>query len=94
MKLLHFPYNGGMKISEYLYPLQPCTVADPGFPRSGEGGPTPKVGVKSFYLVFFPENCMKIKEIEPPGGARPWCPFPLGSANDVRKSVDIYLSQN
>ena len=34
----------------------------------GMGAPTPKVGVKSYYLVnFFPENCMKTKEIGPQG---------------------------
>ena len=29
------------------------------------------------FFNFFPENCMKMKEFGPPGGARPWCPPPL-----------------
>ena len=52
------------------------TVADPGF--SPGGAPTPKI----FHI--FAENCMKMKEFGPPGGgARPWRPPPLGSANGL-----------
>ena len=29
------------------------------------------MGVLTYY---FAENCMKMKEFGPPGGARPWCP--------------------
>ena len=31
------------------------------------------------FFFFFAENCMKMKEFGPPGGARPW--HPLESAN-------------
>ena len=40
------------------------------FPRGG--APTPKSAI---IFQFFAENCMKMKEFEPPGGgARPWRP--------------------
>ena len=47
-------------------------VADPGF--SPGGAPTPKSAI---IFQFFAENCMKMKEFGPPGGARvpgapPW----------------------
>ena len=47
-------------------------VADPGF--SPGGVPTPK---NAIIFQFFAENCMKMKEFGPPGGARvpgapPW----------------------
>ena len=45
------------------------TVADPGF--SPGGAPTPKSAI---IFQFFAENCMKMKEFEPPGGGRPWRP--------------------
>ena len=38
------------------------------FPR---GAPTPKSAI---IFQFFAENCMKMKEFGPPGGARPWRP--------------------
>ena len=52
--------------------LQKRSVADPGF--SPGGVPTPKSAV---IFQFFAENCMKMKEFGPPGGARvpgapPW----------------------
>ena len=48
------------------------------FPRGG--APTPKSAI---IFQFFAENCMKMKEFGPPGGARvPGAP--LGSANDTR----------
>ena len=40
------------------------------------GAPTAKVGVQTYY---FAENCMKMKEVGPPG-ARPWCPLDPGCA--------------
>ena len=48
------------------------TVADPGF--SPGGAPTPKSAI---IFQFFAENCMKMKEFGPRGGARvpgapPW----------------------
>ena len=49
-------------------------MADPGFP--GVGMQTPKVGVKSHYLVNFSEKCMKIKEIGPRGCASLRAPLP------------------
>ena len=66
-------------------------MADPGF--SPGGAPTPKIAI---IFHIFAENCMKMKEFGPPGGARvPGAP--LGSANDdaiecarVRKVLDIY----
>ena len=42
------------------------SVADPGFSPGG-GAPTPKSAI---IFQFFPENCMKMKEFGPPGGAR------------------------
>ena len=51
-------------------------MADPGFSPGG-GAPTPKSAI---IFQFFAENCMKMKEFGPPGGARvPGAP--LGSAN-------------
>ena len=45
------------------------------FPQGG--GPTPKIAI---IFQIFAENCMKMKEFGPPGGARiPGAP--LGSAN-------------
>ena len=41
------------------------SVADPGF--SPGGAPTPKSAI---IFQFFAENCMKMKEFGPPGGAR------------------------
>ena len=68
-------------------------VADPGF--SPGGAPTPKSAI---IFQFFAENCMKMKEFGPPGGARvPGAP--LGSANAIgvyrrgislRCFIDIY----
>ena len=50
-------------------------MADPGFSRGG--APTPK---NAIIFQFFAENCMKMKEFGPPGGAHvPGAP--LGSAN-------------
>ena len=47
------------------------------FPQGG-GAPTPKIAI---IFHIFAENCMKMKEFGPPGGARvPGAP--LGSAND------------
>ena len=42
------------------------SVADPGFSPGG-GAPTPKSAI---IFQFFAENCMKMKEFGPPGGAR------------------------
>ena len=50
-------------------------MAGPGF--SPGGVPTPKIAI---IFHIFAENCMKMKEFGPPGGAR--VPgTPLGSAN-------------
>ena len=48
------------------------SVADPGF--SPGGAPTPEIAI---IFHIFAENCMKMKEFGPPGGARvpgapPW----------------------
>ena len=52
-------------------------MADPGF--SPGGAPTPKIAI---IFHIFAENCMKMKEFGPPGGARvPGAP--LGSANEI-----------
>ena len=65
----------GMRPAPYHGPLLPSTiaVADPGFSRGG-GAPTPKIAI---IFHIFAENCMKMKEFGPPGGARvpggpPW----------------------
>ena len=48
------------------------SVADPGF--SPGGAPTPKIAI---IFQIFAENCMKMKEFGPPGGARvPGAPPP------------------
>ena len=47
-------------------------VADPGFSPGG-GAPTPKIAI---IFQIFAENCMKMKEFGPQGGARPWRPPP------------------
>ena len=39
------------------------------FPQGG--GPTPKIAI---IFHIFTENCMKMKEFGPQGGARPWLP--------------------
>ena len=46
------------------------------FPRGGGGAPTPKSAI---IFQFFAENCMKMKEFGPPGGAS--LAPPLRSAN-------------
>ena len=51
-----------------------CPVADPGFPR--DGAPTLR-GRQDTILLKFPENCMKLKKIRPPGSARPMNPQDL-----------------
>ena len=39
------------------------------FPQGG--APTPKIDI---LFQIFAENCMKMKEFGPPGGAHPWPP--------------------
>ena len=65
-----------IRIILYATLLDLClSVADPGF--SPGGVPTPKIAI---IFHIFAENCMKMKEFGPPGGARvPGAP--LGSAN-------------
>ena len=47
-------------IGDLKYEMFTISVADPGFPRVGAS--TPKVGLKSYYLViYFPEECMKTR---------------------------------
>ena len=66
----------------YLYEVS-TTVADPGF--SPGGAPTSK---NALIFQFFAENCMKMKEFGPPGGARvPGAP--LGSANALEAPEGI-----
>ena len=48
-----------------------------------DGAPTPKADVKNYYLViFFPKNCMKLKEFGPPRGHASLAPLdpPMHSA--------------
>ena len=53
--------------------MESSAVADPGFPHVGV--PTPKVGVKSYYLANFPPPKLhEIERILTPKGPRPWCP--------------------
>ena len=55
-----------------------------------EGGtPTPKSAY--YFSFFFAENCMKMKELGPPG-SRPARP-PLGSVNALLSQFDIYLTE-
>ena len=72
------PPQTGQNISIPLAKIHLHAVADPGF--SPGGAPTPKIAI---IFHIFAENCMKMKEFGPPGGARvPGAP-PLGSANDM-----------
>ena len=58
-------------------------MADPGF--SPGGVPTPKIAI---IFHIFAENCMKMKEFGPPGGARvPGAP--LGSANELCNTIIV-----
>ena len=67
-------YASFLVSAKFAYHL---SVADPGFSPGGGGAPTPKSAI---IFQFFAENCMKMKEFGPPGGARvPGAP--LGSAN-------------
>ena len=50
------------------------TVADPGFLRGG-GANSQGGREKLLFGQFFPEKCMKIKEIGPRGTGRPWRPL-------------------
>ena len=64
----------GLNASDlYYYLNSSLAVADPGFSPGG-GAPTPKIAI---IFHIFAENCMKMKEFGPPGGARvpgapPW----------------------
>ena len=60
------------------------TVADPGFPRGG--GANAQGGRQDMILLKFPENCMKLKKIRPPGGGRVPC-APLRSATVIEAMV-------
>ena len=52
-------------LDRILYSVEfPSAVADPGF--SPGGAPTPKIAI---IFHIFAENCMKMKEFGPPGGA-------------------------
>ena len=44
-------------------------MADPGFPRGG--GANSPGGHQHTILPKFPKNCMKLKELGPPGGGAP-----------------------
>ena len=57
---------------DWVWNIRNRAVADPGF--SPGGAPTPKIAI---IFHIFAENCMKMKEFGPPGGARvpgapPW----------------------
>ena len=58
--------------SNFFLLIQNFTVADPGFPRSW-GANSHDGGANLLFVIMFPKNCMKMKEIEPGGGA--WCPW-------------------
>ena len=57
-------------------------MADPGFSRGG-GAPTPKLGL---FCNFFAENCMKMKEFGPPGGASLTPPLDPPMQTDLQPS--------
>ena len=66
----------------------PLSVADPGF--SPGVAPTPKIAI---IFHIFAENCMKMKEFGPPGGARvPGAP--LGSANDYCSIIQDFMTRD
>ena len=51
-------------------------VADLKFPRRGGGAPTPKVGVKTYYLAkFFRKTAWKLKKLDPGGARVPGAPL-------------------
>ena len=54
-------------LSKYMDTIDD-TVADPGFFPGGGGGANSPSGCAN--LFFLAENCMKMKEFWPPGGAR------------------------
>ena len=61
-------------VAQEIFTSNVIAVADPGFARLEV--PTSKVGAPTYYFGdIFPENCMKMKEFEPRGGARPWAPL-------------------
>ena len=63
-------------------------VADPGFPRGG-GANSQSGGANLLFGQHFPENCMKMKEFGPTGGARvPGAPLDTPMTNDVSRMAD------
>ena len=65
-------------------------VADPGSPIEGCANTSGGGGAPTYYLtIFFPENCMKMKNFGPRGAARPTVPLnqPLVSDEQTHMSV-------
>ena len=58
-------------------------MVDPGFPRGG--GANSPGGHQHTILPNFLENCIKLKEFGPPGGARP--SRPLRSATAMQEKI-------
>ena len=57
-----------LRISQLIAHQMSLAVADPGFPRGG-GANSPGVA-PTYEFAKFSQNCMKLKEFGPPGGAR------------------------
>ena len=56
-------------------------VTDPGFSQTGDTKPKGR-GTNLIYVIFWPENCMKMKEIGSTRGARR-CTIPGSSTDDL-----------
>ena len=65
-------YTGACKIIFYSEDNLGSAVADPGFPWGG--GTNSPGGCQHTILPKFPKNCMKLKNLDPPGGVHPLCP--------------------
>ena len=76
----HTGYAGKHQWTTHCIGSELVSVADLGFPRGGGANPQGG-GANLLFDQKFPKNCMKMKEFRPRGGARPWRPPPLRSAN-------------
>ena len=65
-------------------------VADPGFPR--DGGINSSGGRQHTILPKFPKNCMKLKEVGPPGGVSLVRPFDSPLLTVCFKLYNLFLT--